>query len=50
VAATFWRTTTLKEVIEWLEKAIDPARKKDIRLMALNDPGLEPLWRDIGEI
>ncbi len=40
----------LKEAIAWLEKAIDLAGKRDIRLMALNDPDLEPLWKDIGEI
>jgi tetratricopeptide (TPR) repeat protein len=40
----------LKEAKTWLEKAIDLAGKKDIRLMALNDPNLEPLWREIGEI
>lgn len=40
----------LKEAMAWLEKAIDLAGKKDIRTMALDDPDLEPLWRDIGEI
>ncbi len=25
-------------------------RKPDIRLMALDDPDLEPLWKDIAEI
>ena len=40
----------LKEAMQWLEKAIDLAGKKDIRLMALDDPDLEPLWTKIGEI
>ena len=40
----------LKEAMLWLEKAIDLAGKKDIRLMALDDPDLEPLWTKIGEI
>jgi hypothetical protein len=40
----------LKEAMKWLEKAIDLAGKKDIRLMALDDPDLEPLWTKIGEI
>jgi tetratricopeptide (TPR) repeat protein len=40
----------LKEAMMWLEKAIDLAGKNDIRLMALDDPDLEPLWTKIGEI
>jgi predicted Zn-dependent protease len=40
----------LKEAMLWLEKAIDMAGKKDIRTMALDDPGLEALWCDISEI
>ena len=40
----------LKEAMQWLEKAIDLAGKKDIRMMALDDPDLEPLWLQIGEI
>jgi len=40
----------LKESMQWLEKAIDIAGKKDIRQMALEDPDLEPLWTMIGEI
>lgn len=40
----------LEEAKELLKKARDLAGKKDIRLMALNDPDLEPLWRGIGEI
>jgi len=40
----------LKEAMGWLEKAIDLAGKEDIRLMALEDKDLEPLWSRIGEI
>ena len=40
----------LKEAFGWIVKAIDLAGKKDIRLMALDDPDLEPLWIKIGEI
>jgi len=40
----------LKSAMEWLEKAIDLAGKNDIRKMALEDPDLETLWANIGEI
>ena len=40
----------LKEGLQWLQSAIDVAGKQDIRLMALEDPDLEPLWKDISEI
>jgi tetratricopeptide (TPR) repeat protein len=40
----------LKEAMDWLERAIDLAGKKDIRLLALDDPDLEPLWNQISEI
>jgi catabolite regulation protein CreA len=40
----------LEEAMGWLGKAIDLAGKKDIRLMALDDPDLEPLWTQISEI
>ena len=40
----------LKEALRLLEKAIDLAGKRDIRLMAMEDPDLEPLWKDIAEI
>ena len=39
-----------KEALKLLGKAIDLAGKNDIRLKALEDPDLEPLWKDIGEI
>ena len=37
----------LKASMQWLEKAVDLVSKKDIRLMALADPDLEPLWPQI---
>jgi hypothetical protein len=40
----------LKEAKMWLERAIDLAGEKDIRLKALEDLDLEPLWWKIGEI
>jgi len=40
----------LKTSFSWLEKAIDLAGKREIRLMALGDSDLEPLWDKIGEI
>ena len=40
----------LKEAMVWLEKAIDLAGKSDIRVQALEDSDLEPLWLKIGEI
>jgi predicted Zn-dependent protease len=40
----------LKEAFQWLEKAIDSAGNEDVRLTALDDPDLEPLWNQISEI
>ncbi|HEY1718849.1 MAG TPA: hypothetical protein VGH42_11245 [Verrucomicrobiae bacterium] len=40
----------LKKAMRWLTKAIDMAGKKDIRMMALDDPDFEPLWVNISEI
>ncbi len=40
----------LKDAMSHLERAIDLAGTKDIRLKALDDPALEKLWVDIGEI
>jgi predicted Zn-dependent protease len=40
----------LKEAWQWLEKAIDQENKRDIRIIALEDPDLEPLWTQISEI
>ena len=40
----------LNDSMQWLKKAISIAGKKDIRLMALDDPDLKPLWEQIGSI
>lgn len=40
----------LEESKQWLEKAIAVAGKKEIRLMALDDTDLKPLWSQIGSI
>ena len=40
----------LEDSMKWLEKAIDLAGKKDVRIMALDDPDLEPLWAQIGDL
>jgi hypothetical protein len=40
----------LKEARHWLKKAIDLAGTKEVELMALHDPDLEPLWKEIGEM
>jgi tetratricopeptide (TPR) repeat protein len=40
----------LKEAWEWLEKAFDIGDAKKIKLMALDDPDLEKLWVEIGEV
>ena len=44
------RLGKLKEALQWIGKAIDVAGKKDVRQQALDDPDLEPLWTQIGEI
>jgi hypothetical protein len=38
------------EAREWLTDAIDLSNTKDVKTLALNDPDLEPLWAEIGEI
>jgi tetratricopeptide (TPR) repeat protein len=40
----------LKDALKWIEKAFAVAGKEDIRLMALEDPDLELLWKQIGQI
>ena len=40
----------LDESMHWLGKAIDLAGKKDIRIMALNEPDLEPLWKEWSQL
>jgi hypothetical protein len=39
----------MKEARDWLKKAIDLAGTNQVKLMALDDPDLEQLWREIGE-
>ena len=39
----------LKESRAWLEKTFELAGKNEVKLMALNDHDLEPLWREIGK-
>jgi tetratricopeptide (TPR) repeat protein len=38
------------EAWEWLSDAFDLGDQKAIKLMALDDPDLEPFWMEIGEI
>jgi len=40
----------LEQARAWLEKAFELGDAKKRKLMALNDPDLEPLWKEIGEI
>jgi hypothetical protein len=40
----------LEQAKSWLEKAFELGDPKKIKLMALEDPDLEPLWREIGRI
>ena len=40
----------LAEAMQWLEQTIDLASKKEIKTMALDDPDLEPLWKEIRAI
>ena len=39
----------LEQAREWLKKAFELGDAKELKLAALDDPDLEPLWRDIGE-
>jgi len=39
-----------KEAMRWLAEAIALVGKKDVCLLALDDPDLEPLWSKISEI
>ena len=39
----------LQAARDWLQKAIDLAGTNEVKLMALNDPDLEPLWKAIGK-
>jgi hypothetical protein len=38
------------EAWEWLTDAIDLSDTKEVKTLALNDPDLEPLWAEIGEV
>ena len=38
----------LKEARDWLKKASDLAGTNEVKLMALKDADLEPLWKEIG--
>lgn len=40
----------LKKAFSLLKQAIDLAGEKDIRLMALDDPDLQPIWAEIGDL
>ena len=40
----------LREARKWLERAFEIGDAKQIKLKALDDPHLEPLWAEIGEI
>ena len=40
----------LEQAKNWLQKAYESGDPKKIRSMALEDPDLKPLWREIGEI
>jgi hypothetical protein len=40
----------LAEARAWLRKAIDVGDAKEIKLRALDDPDLEPLWANIGKL
>lgn len=40
----------LKRARDWLQKAIDSAGENDVRMRALEDPDLQPLWANIGKL
>jgi hypothetical protein len=40
----------LKNAWGWLEEAFEVGDSKALKLMALDDPDLEPLWAEIGKI
>jgi tetratricopeptide (TPR) repeat protein len=40
----------LEQAKSWLEKAFEVGDPKEIKLMALDDPDLEPMWKEIGKI
>ena len=40
----------LQEARQWLKKAFKLGDAKEVKLMALDDPDLEPLWLGIADI
>ncbi len=44
------RLGRLDEARRWLCAALEVAEGQQLKLMALDDPNLEPLWRDIGKL
>jgi predicted Zn-dependent protease len=40
----------LKDAFQWLETAVHLANEKEAKQMVLNNPDLQPLWDQIGEI
>ena len=40
----------LEQSKQWLEKAFELGDAKKMKLVALDDPDLEPLWREIGTV
>jgi predicted Zn-dependent protease len=38
----------MQQAKQWLEKAFALGDAKELKLAALDDPDLEPLWRDVG--
>jgi predicted Zn-dependent protease len=39
-----------KEAWHWIKNVFDLADRKEVKLMALDDPDLKPLWTDIAQI
>lgn len=50
LACYYCKMGELKEVMCWVERAIDVASDVDIRTKALDEADLEPFWRGIAEI
>ncbi len=40
----------MDEARQWLQRALKVGDKSKIKLMAMNDPDLKPLWDEIGEL
>ena len=40
----------LGDAMQWLQKAVDLAGKEEIMAMALDDPDLKPLWKEVREL